>query len=64
MNESTNSMQPARTLRQIVRNMITLYINRQFEDLLIYQQALNHGLNRFDLAAVKQSFRHKLNNRG
>ena len=57
-------MKHVQDLKRIVRNMITLYITGRFEDLLIYQHAVNQGLNRYDLAAVKQSFRHYINNRG
>ena len=56
-------MQDTRTLKTIVRNMIRLYIAGKFEDLLAYHQALTEGLNRHDLAAVKQSFRYHVNTR-
>ena len=52
-----------RELKTIATNLVTLYINGRFEDQLIYQKALNHGLNRYDNAAVKQAFRHAVNNR-
>ena len=58
-------MESPRTLKTIVRNMTKLYRACQFEDLLIYQRKLSGdgGLNRYDLAAVKQGFQHKLNRR-
>ena len=56
-------MESTKILKTIVRNLITLYSKGQFEDQLIYQQALNQGLNRHDLASVKHGFRHQVNNR-
>ena len=48
-------MESARTLRTITRNLVRLYVTGRFEDMLTYQQALTDGLNRYDLAAVKQA---------
>ncbi len=61
---TNNIMQSTRELKTIVNNLVTLFVNRKYEDQLEYQRALNQGLNRYDLAAVKQAFRHAVNNRG
>lgn len=56
-------MQSSRHLKTIVRNLITLYLSGRFEDQLTYQRILDHGLNRFDLVAVKQAFQYHINHR-
>lgn len=56
-------MRSTRELKTIVRNLITLYLSGAYKDLLTYHQALSEGLNRHDLAAVKQAFRHRVNTR-
>ena len=56
-------MKDTRTLKIIVTNLIRLYLNQQWRDMEIYRNALEEGLNRYDLAAVKQGFNNFLMNR-
>jgi len=49
-------MKCTRELKQIVTNLIKLYLAKRWQDMAQYQIAIHEGLSRYELAVVKQAF--------